>query len=49
MRGYLLERMGEDAKRMLVYVRVIEAVEGEMGAPLSGRGKTRKSLFPFLR
>jgi ATP-dependent Clp protease ATP-binding subunit ClpC len=29
--------------------RVIEAVEREMGVPLSGRGKTRKSLFPFLR
>jgi ATP-dependent Clp protease ATP-binding subunit ClpC len=29
--------------------RVIDAVEREMGAPLSGRGKTRKSLFPFLR
>lgn len=29
--------------------RVIEAVEREMGVRLSGRGKTRKSLFPFLR
>jgi ATP-dependent Clp protease ATP-binding subunit ClpC len=28
--------------------RVIEAVEREMGVPLSGRGKTRKSPFRFL-
>lgn len=56
--GHLLIGLAMEGEGMAAHVlhdsganqaRVIEAVEREMGVRLSGRGKTRKSLFPFLR